>query len=196
MYTQKYIKYKQKYLAMKQLAGASQSSVNNHYNILLLCTAENRILKTDDIPYDLPPLENDDGTISDPLNERSNFEMNKQYVLNTVRQILVNKEKDIKYHSIDPAYLDVKRQPIDDINYIKHIPLLLSEIDTTSVPLFDLIYVIGCYTHLFDITNVDIMYAIIKPSGYILIYGSVPYLYTDYFTSKFEKLNDTTYVKI
>jgi hypothetical protein len=58
------------------------------------------------------------------------------------------------------------------------------------------IYVIGCYPHLFDITNVDIMYAITKPRGYILIYDSVPYLYTDYFTSKFEKLNDTTYVKI
>ena len=108
-----------------KISNSANDLPNDIIQTLLVGTAENRVPKIIEC-VGLPDLIDSNGKIIDELTEKSDFEKEKDIILNNIKKIYNN--KIIKYISIDPAYTSNKRNPEDDPNYLGHISSLLIDI--------------------------------------------------------------------
>ena len=134
--------------------------------VLFIATAENREMKIDDSPSDLPDLIDDGGNIiTDVTSDLDKFKSEYFEIISS----LYDENLHFKYTTIDPAYSENKVSNEDDPRYTCHISTLLEDIDISLYyKSFDLIFIATTYEQMFNIKNIDIMSKLLKSEGYLI----------------------------
>ena len=136
-------------------------------NVLIIASAENRRMKSQDEDDDIPDLIDENGNICN--DHTSELDNNKETYFKIISSLFDN-DDIIKYTTIDPSfYSDIKIKEFDDPNYLGHLDILLSEIDIQKYKKsFDCIFVANAYNDMFNSENILIMNQLLKDNSYLI----------------------------
>lgn len=137
--------------------------MSSQKELLVACSAENRIYDTDGNDDDMPLLiclEN-----SENNTDITDFEKYKEIIFEIIG-------KDVNYTTVDPAYKNIKKVDKIEPNYIGHLKMKFEYISDDK--LYDYIVITSAYMDFFDI-NISKIKKILKPDGLLLILCGVPY---------------------
>jgi hypothetical protein len=134
---------------------------------LFVATHENRKhVENPELESDMPPLV--DSITGQIITEfLSELEQNKTLYMELIHRLLPE-FKLIQYMSIDPVYTNEKVNEKDDPNYLGHLSMCLSDIDTKDIPRFDCVFVTSAYHDMFCPENIQVLNMIIKDDGYLI----------------------------
>lgn len=175
----KYLKYKKKYIDLKNLIGGTLKE------LLIVCSSENRKLNEDEYDPEMPGLLDGYGL---PSKEISDFTRYKEEILEIIGG------ENINYTSVDPTYTNEKIG-IDDDRYRGHISSFMNELPDSKQ--YDYIFITSCYDNFFK-ENIEKIKKILKPSGKIIIlkvasFDSFDVLFKNNFNKIYENDNINMY---